>query len=337
MATNVNFASNDSLLESLFLHVAPDFGPHGDGIINNNFLFAKLKEKNRMKIIPGGLEFVNGLLARENSNFKWQSHTTNMTAQLQDPNLRLRFDIMTFTGSIVINKKHEAMVKGRAMIKNWIMEHREQARSTIPNLFNSAFWNTSPVTATEPESIPTLISTTPTTGTIGGLTRSTNAALQNGLFSDTVSDIGSEAGVNALKRAQIRQAISANDMIDVMIMSDDLYAGLVGFLASQNRFRPDDKMAQLDIEAIKLGRTSISFENTNVKGSANTIAENRVYGINSNHMDFKVLRDGNFVWNPDGFERVGLTLNKALYFWVFCNLTTNLPSSHLVMTNVSSG
>jgi len=100
---------------------------------------------------------------------------------------------------------------------------------------------------------------------------------------------------------------------------------------------PPGEMAELDIEAIKLGRTSISFENTNVKGSANTIAENRVYGINSNHMDFKVLRDGNFIWNPDGFERVGLTLNKALYFWVFCNLTVNLPSAHLVMTNISSG
>jgi len=48
------------------------------------------------------------------------------------------------------------------------------------------------------------------------------------------------------------------------------------------------------------------------------------------------LKDGNFIWNPDGFERVGKSLNRALYFWVFCNLTTNLPKSHFVMSNVSN-
>jgi len=342
-AQNVSYANDDAILESLVLHTLPDFGPHGDGIINTNFLFSYLKGKDkqqgsssRFQVIDGGLEFWNGISKAENSNFKWQGHTDDMAANLQDPSARLRFPIKTFTGSMVINKLHSAQNKGKAMKKEFARTLREQAESTIPNNFNSAFWNTSPGTD-EPESIPSLISDTPTTGTIGGLSRSGNKYLQNGLYDTAIADIGSEAGITALTRQKMRYTIGSggNDAPDIGIMGDELYAGLVGYLATLNRYRPDDMMAQLGFDTIKLGNLTLSFENTNVLGSANTIQDGYVYLLNSNYLKFKVLRDGNFIWNPEGFERVGKTLNKALYFWAFCNLTTNLPRAHVVFTDVS--
>ena len=331
MAQNVSYASGDTILESLVLHTLPDFGgPTSSGIINNNFLLALLKEKKRMKIIDGGLEFWKGVRKSENSNAKWQGHTDTMKTDLQDPTARLRWDIMTFTDSIVINKKHEAMNKGRAMMKNFAKELTDQAEDTIPNAFNGAFWNTAPG-ALEPSSVPSLITTTPLVGTIGGLTRAGNAYLQNE-SEGTVVSMGAQAGVTYLKNRQIRNAISANDMIDIFIMSDSLYASLSGYLQSQRQYMPDTSKAMLDFDTIKLGKTTVSFENTNVAGGWNTISAGYIYGINSKYMSFDVLKDGNFIWNPDGFERVGQTLNKALYFWVFCNLTTNLPKAHSVAT-----
>ena len=336
-ATNVSYASGDSILETLVLHSLPDFGEHGDGIINHNFLLSVLKLKGKFKVKDGGLEFWKGVTKAGSSNFKWQGKSSDMTANQQDPSDRLRFDIKTFTGSVVINKLDEARNKGRAMVKNYAQTLREQAETSIPNAFNSAFWNTSPG-SDEPESIPNIISATPTTGSIGGLTRAGNQYLQNGAYTTAVADIGSEAGIAALKLQQIRRAIGSGgrDMVDTIIMGDANFAGLVGYLASQNRYRPDDKLAQLDFDTVKLGKTTISYENSVVSDSENTITAAYVYGINSNHLNFEVLKDGNFIWNPDGFERVTQTLNKALYFWVFCNLTTNLPKAHFVMTNVST-
>ena len=334
MPTNISYANTDSILESLVLHTLPDFGEHGDGIINCNFLLAALREKKRFREVEGGLEFWKGLMKQENSNFKWQAHTDTMNANLQDPVERLRFPIKTFTGSIVINKLHEAQNKGRAMVKNFAQTLRDQAESTIPNNFNSAFWNTSPATL-EPESIPSLISITPTTGTIGGLSRAGHLELQNGVGT-TAFSLGSQAGVSALKAEQIKWAVTANDMVDIIITTDALYASLVGYLSTLNRYRPDERMAKLDFDTINVGNTLISFENTNVKGGANSITAGYLYGINSKHLLFEVLKDGNFIWNPEGFERVPLTLNKALYFWVFCNLTTNLPRAMFVRTGVTA-
>jgi len=337
VATNIQYASSDSVLESLVLHTLPDFGEHGDGIINNNFLLSYLKEKKRFKVVEGGLEFWKGVMKAENSNFKWQGATDTMSANLQDPSERLRFDIKTFTGAVVINKLHEAQNKGRAMIKNYAQTLRDQAESTIPNAFNSAFWKGTPGT-NEPESIPSLISITPTTGTIGGLSRAGRPELQNGAYTTAIADAGSEAGIGKIWQRLIVQAISPSDMIDLAITTDEIYAAFVGYLNTLARYGANERMAQLGFDTIKMGRCTIGFENRTVnKGSPNTITANYLYGINSNHINFEVLKDGNFIWNPDGFERVGQSLNRALYFWVFCNLTNNLPCAHTVLTAITSG
>lgn len=340
---NIQYASGSqnlggaTMLESLIMHTLPDFGPHGDGVINNNFLLSYLKENKRHRIVEGGLESWKGVLKGENTNFKWQAPTADMTANLQDPTARLRWDWKTFTGSIVVNKLHEAMNKGRAMIKEWARTQRDQAESTIPNQFNSGFWALTPGD-NEPQSIPSLISTTPTQGSIGGQTRSSSSIYQNGAFTTAVADIGAEAGLAALFRQIARRAVgsSGKDACDLVIMTDELWTGLSAFLTTQNRYRSDEKMGKVGFKAIDYLGTTIGFENTNVESSYNTIHENYIYGVNSKHFFFETLKDGNFMWDPDGFERVGQTLNKALYFWVFCALTTNLPKAHFVMTNVST-
>lgn len=334
---NIGYASVDSVLEALVMHTLPDFGPDGaSGIINNNFLLSFLKEKSRFEVIDGALEFWSKYIKGRNTNMSWQDHTEEMGADLQDPTERLRYPIQTYAGgAIVINKKHEAMNKGKAMMKSWARSLREQAEDTIPNDFNSAFWNSSPG-ATEPNSVPSLISSTPTTGSIGGLTRSGRKALQNGADTTSISDIGAEAGVKAMKANVIKQAITSRDVVDLIIMEGDNYSALEAFLLTQRRYKPDTKMALLDFEAIKFGKQTIGFENSNVMGGEDTIATNSVYGINSKWFKFKVLKDGNFIFNPDGFERVGRRLNRALYFWVFCNLCDRLPRAHFVMTDVSN-
>ena len=57
MATNISYASGDVNLESLILHILPDYGPHGDGILNSNLLTAALKLKGAYERVEGGLEF----------------------------------------------------------------------------------------------------------------------------------------------------------------------------------------------------------------------------------------------------------------------------------------
>ncbi len=332
-AQNVSYANDDAILESLILHILPDFGEHGDGILNSNMLTATLNLKGAKQVVEGGLEFWMGISKAESSNAKWQGKNDTMTALSQDPSARLRFPVKVFTSSIVLNELDKAMNKGRAMIKDFAMTLREQANITIKNQFNSAWWNTSPG-ALEPESIPKLISDDPTAGSIGGLTRSGNPYLQNKVYDTAIADIGSEAGIADMERLKIQTAVGTS-VPDVIIMDSSNFAGLVGYLSTQMRFRPTDRLAQLKIPSIQLGDTTIGFENLEVLGGANTIQAGFMYGINSDFIKIKTLRDGNAIWGKQ-FERIGEKLNKAVFFKWFGNLVTNTPRAHFVATNVST-
>ena len=336
MAPNVSYASGDSELESLVLHTLPNFGEHGDGIINVNLLTAWLKKKNRIIVHDGALEFWKGVLKSENSNASWMGKSDDYTVNLQDPSLRLRWEVKVFGDTIVITELDEAKNKGRAAIKDFARTLRMQAESTIPNRFNSALWASSPG-SNDPDSIPYLISTTPTTGTIGGASRVGQTVLQNGLYDTAIADIGSEAGIVDMTKIRLRYAITSGDMADLIILSQDKYANLQGYLASLNRYRPDDSMAKLDIETIKIGSATIGFENTSdyVKGGANAITTGYGYFINSKYLFLDVLKDGNFKWGSK-FERVGVKPVKFLPYKIYCNLTTNLPRAHAVASSITA-
>lgn len=334
MATNISYASSDSNLESLILHSLPDFGEHGDGVLNSNMLTAILKEKGSYEEVEGGLEFWYGIDKAESSNFKWQGKNDDMTANAQDPYARLRYDPKVFTGSVVKNALEMAQNKGRAAIKDWLKSLREHASKTIKNQFNSAWWTASPATDA-PNSIPSLVSATPTTGTIGGLSRSGNTYLQNGLYDTAITDIGSEAGIAVMERLRITQAVGTSTP-DIIILDQIRFAGLVGYLATLMRWQPNDKLAQLKIPSIQLGDATIGYENLAVLGGADTITSGYMYLLNSEFLKVKRLLDENKDGWAKEFERVGRSLNKAVYYNWFGNLVTNTPRSHCVATSVAS-
>lgn len=333
MATNVSYASGDTNLEALVLHCLPDFGEHGDGIINSNFLTAMLKEKGCYKEVEGGLEFWYGIDYSENSNFKWQGKNDDMTANSQDPSKRLRFEPKIFTGSVVLNDFDKARNKGRAAIKEYLTTLNKQADSTIKNQFNSAFWKASPGT-NDVDSIPSIVSATPTTGTVGGLSRASETYLRNGVYSTAIADIGSEAGIGDLARLQFTYAVGQS-IADIVIMDQIRFANLVAYLTTLMRWKPSDKMAQLKIPSIEMGGATIGYENRQVTGTNNTITAGYMYGLNSNFLMIKRLigetQDG---WERE-FRRVGVSLNKAVFYEWFGNLSTNNPRAHWVATSLT--
>jgi len=334
MATAINHASNDSLIQSLVLHMLPYYMPKADGIINNSSITAFLKQKGKIDVQDGGLEVVCPIITAKNSNVGWRSHTASMDATLQDPTLALRYEIMTFSGAgVVVNKKHAAQNKGKAMITSFSKTLLQQAESTIQNEFASGFW-ASTVSDDYVNSIPSLISATPTTGTIGGQSRSTNKAFQNKTYTTTVADIGSEAGNVVLQNQIRRSAVSPTDRVDFVVMGDSLFASLSGYLDTNRRYSEDTEMAKLGFATIKVGGATVVAETNETIGGENTINSSYVYGINSKHMKLVVLKDGNFKWS-DKFEHVPLTLNDVLYYYVFCQLCDALPRAHFVMTDVS--
>lgn len=335
-ATNVSYASGYTDLESLILHILPTMGPEiASGMLNSNLIAAVLKKKGAIEEVEGGLECWEGILKNNNSNFKWQGKNEEMSANVQDPAARMRWDWKIFTGALVKSDLDDAMNRGAAMIKSYVKTLRKHSIDTIGNQFNSALWNAAPAD-TEPVSIPQIISATPTTGTVGGVSRSGNTFLQNGAYTTAIADIGSEAGISVMEQLRITQAVGQSTP-DLIVLDNIRFAGLVGYLSTLRRFTKSDDMGKMGFTVIELGDALIGFENLTVMGGESTITSGYMYGINTKMgLRVKHLKAvGNEGWTSD-WERVNKTINKALYYNWFGTPLSPCPRANFVATSVAT-
>lgn len=336
--SNVAYASTDSKLATLVLYSLPNWGDEtGNGILNTNAVTASLKTKGSFKDVEGGLEFWEVVLTQASPNFKWQGKNDDYNTIAPDPSKKLAFPPKVFTGSIPVNKLDLAMNRGKHAIKKWVEDLRLQADTSAKNQFNSAIWATTPG-ANDPESLPSLISTTPTTGSIGEQSRVGIKAFQNGSDATATTDLGSEAGI-AYLLGQVASNSVGNTTADLIVVSQNRFASLQGFLAANRRWMNNETMAKLGFTTIMLTpECMIVYENTNVMNSENTINANYGYGINSKWMTIKHLTSADETeragWTVT-FERIGNSLNKAIFYTWFGNLTTLLPRAHFVMTSIT--
>lgn len=323
---NIYTANTDTQIETLANHIFKDYGAEmGSAIIAKNFLYAILDKKGK-KMTAGGLDFTETVITTENTNFGYRSHVSDIPANLQDPTKTLSFEPLSLTGTLVINEKHKRMNQGKAQIRNLLKTLQQQANETIENLFNRQAWDTAPTSGIEPESVPSLVSATPTTGTIGGVSRVTNTWARNRLYSTAISDIGSEAGLATLHSERFQLGGAINDTPDVAITTPTLFGGLYGYMDNKRQLTSDEQMVKLGFENFRLGSALVSYDSQ--------CPSSYFYYLNTKHLFLKFLEGAEWVFEP--FSRKGNNLNSTSVFYTFYNLTTNLPSAHEVFTNVST-
>ncbi len=332
-------ADNSSLLATLATHCFESWNKDmGDAIINKNFVLAYLKSKAERETV-GGLDFAEPVMYSANTNFGFDSKFAIIPANYQTPTQAFRFAPMTLRGLIVINKVHELQNQGKAEITNFIMTLKKQAESTIANKINAATWSSSPVADIEPESLRSIISTTPTTGSIGGVDRATYTWARNGLNSSTITSIGSVAGVAALSTFWAKLGGAAGDLPDFAVTTATLWGNLVGYLVNLRRLTSSENMAKLSLKTIEVlpgcelgydGDAGAAFGGDTSLGGC---PANQFYFLNSNHLFYKVLKGGNMQF--EGFSKKDNSLNDTSIFYHIYNMTTNLPTALGVLSAIT--
>jgi len=327
MATiTVPSQENASIFETLATHIFENHGEEiGNAAIAKNYTMMMLDRKGSKKIVDGGLDFAEPVLIRENSNFGFGNAYSQIDADYQDMTREFKFDPKVYRGTLVINALHEAQNDGRSAIKKLLKTIRLQADTTIENDINAALWTASPA-ANAPESIRSIVSDTPTTGTLGGITRLGNSYAQNGAYTTAITDIGSEAGLSTLHAERATMGGDAKTAPDIAVTTPILWGGLFGYMDNLRRIKADEEVVKLGFDNFYVG--------TALLGHDAACPASHFYYLNSRHLFFKILKKGNFVFEP--FSRKDNSLNSTSIFYLFYNLTTNLPAAHKVLTAVST-
>lgn len=327
----------NQLLQTLATHIFENFNKDmGDAIINKNFGLAFLKSKAEREEV-GGLDFAEPVLYAPNTNFGFRPKFDIIPSDYQTPTQAFRFAPMTLLGVIPINKVHELQNQGKSEIVNFVMTLKKQAESTISNLINGAAWNSSPTADVQPESFRSIVSTTPTTGTIGGVDRATYTWARNRLNSSTITSIGSAAGVAALSTFWAQLGGNASDLPDFAITTATLWGNLVGYLVNLRRLTSSENMAKIGLKTIEvLPGCELGYDGDAglaTDGTTNACPANQFYFLNSKHLFYKVLKGGNMKF--EGFTKKDNSINDTSIFYHIYNMTTNLPTSLGVLSAIT--
>ena len=332
-------ADGATLLATLATHCFENWNKEmGDGIINKNFVLAFLKSKAEREEV-GGLDFAEPIMYASNSNFGFDSKFAIIPNTYQTPTQAFRFAPMTLRGLIVINKVHELQNQGKSEIVNFLMTLKKQAESTVANQINAATWDSAPTADIEPESLRTIVSSTPTTGSIGGVDRATYTWARNKVNSSTITSIGSAAGVAALSTFWAQLAGAAGDLPNFAVTTATLWGNLVGYLVNLRRLTSSENMAKLSLKTIEvLPGCELGYDGDGgyAFGGDTSLAgcpASQFYFLNSNHLFYKVLKGGNMKF--EGFSKKDNSLNETSIFYHIYNMTTNLPGSMGLFTAIT--
>lgn len=300
-----------------------------NGIIGKNFLLSYLKKKGQL-IIGGGLDFAFPILIGENSNISWSNRYAQSSGDVQDPVREFRYDPVVLKGPIVANKLDTAQCSGEAQIKNLVKTLKLQAETTVENQLNKAFWATSPVANVEPSSIPSLISATPTVGSIGGITRSGNTYAQNKAYTTAITSVGAAAGLARLHAERAKLGGSAKVVPDFALTTATIYGLVHGYLDTLRQARADESMMQLGFETVMVGPAVLGYDGD---GGTGECPSNYFYYLNSKFLKFVILREMNFVFEP--FSYKDNSINATSMFHLGCNLCCGMPNGMEVFTGIS--
>jgi hypothetical protein len=151
-----------------------------DNFTNSTALFSKLSAKDRVEELDGGRSIVEPIMYAENTNFTFYTDYESLPVSAHEGISAAEFDWKQAAVSVVISGAEIRKNAGKSAIKSLLKSRIEIAEKTMINQLGAASYGDG--TAYSGKTLGGLqayVSTTPTSGTVGGINRATYSFWRN--------------------------------------------------------------------------------------------------------------------------------------------------------------
>ena len=212
-----------------------------DNLTNNNALLLKLSERGNIKPITGGSTILQEIYYNDpNTNFA-NSYSGYETINISpdSPISAAQFTLKHYADAVTISGPEILQNSGKEQMIDLLATRVEVAEARLRNKIDYDLHGDGTGNAGKAlVGLTAMISTTPTTGTYGGISRDTWAFWQNGadtLSSATTSNIQAKMNTVALGR------VRGTDHVDLIYAGSTAYSLYLGSLQAIQRIT-DDKL-----------------------------------------------------------------------------------------------
>lgn len=276
-------------------------GKLADNVTKQNALLSRLKKRGKVKPVSGGRTIVQEIEYAENGTFKRYSGYESLNIAPSDVFTAAEFNYAQAAVAVSISGLEMLQNNGEAAIIDLLGSRISNAERTLTN--NIALDCYSDGTADGGRQIgglQLLVSTTPSSGTVGGIDASTTI----GSFWRNVAFSGVTNGGSAVTTGNIQsymnrlyvQLVRGADSVDLIVADNNYYRLYMESLQAIQRVQ-NDEMAQAGFQTLKYMGADVVLDGGYGGGSPTS----RMYFLNTNYIYFRPHTDRNFV--PIGDDR----------------------------------
>jgi hypothetical protein len=267
-------------------------GKLADSVTKNNALLMRLKARNRVKPVSSGRTIVQEIAYAENGTFRRYSGYDPLNVQPSDVMTAAEFDIKQAAVAVSISGLEQLQNRGDAELIDLLEQRIENAEATLIN--NIALDCYSDGTADGGKQIgglQLLISSAPTTGTVGGINRATWSFWRNQKFSGS-SDGGAAVSTSNIQSYMNRlylQCSRGKDHPDLIVADNNYYRFYWESLQAIQRITSTNK-GIAGFDSLEYMGATVVFDG----GYGGGAPSNSMYFINSDYLFFRPHTGRNF-------------------------------------------
>jgi hypothetical protein len=276
-------------------------GKLADNVTKNNALLLRLKKRGKVKPVSGGRTIVQELEYAENGTFKRYSGYESLNISPSDVFTGAEFNYAQAAVAVSISGLEMLQNSGENAIIDLLESRIQNAERTLTN--NIALDCYSDGTADGGRQIgglALLVSKTPTSGTVGGIDRSTTVGSfwRNKAFSSLTNGgaAASAANIQSYMNRLYLQLVRGIDKTDLIVADNNYYRFYLESLQAIQRIQSQE-MADAGFDSLKYMGADVVLDGGYGGGSP----ANTMYFLNTNYIYFRPHADRNFT--PLGDDR----------------------------------
>jgi hypothetical protein len=283
-------------------------GALADNVTQNTPLLKKMRERGNVKTFSGGTQIYQEIMYNDTSTINANSFSGYDAIDItpNSPISSAVFDIKQYAAAVSISGLEMLQNAGKERIIDLLEGRVTVAEAQLINKINADLYGDG--TSNGGKALvgtASAISTTPTSGTYGGINRATWSFWRNVAF-DATTDGGAAAtasNIQSYMNSVAIQLVRNSDHPDLIVADNNYYKLFLESLQSIQRLASADSG--------KAGFTSISYMGAGMSsevylagGVGGTIPSNRMYFINTKYLHFRPHVNQNF--GPLGGDRTSV-------------------------------
>jgi hypothetical protein len=259
-----------------------------DNVLNHNALLAKLKANGNTDTAGGGAKLLENLMYDENGTFKWYSGYETLDVSGSDVLTSASFDWKQANCNVTMSGLEDLQNDGSQAVHNLVKARITVAEKTMQNQIGaSLFYANTEHSGKAIGGLQHLVADLPTSGTVGGIDRSTNAWYRNQFYDFSTESVTASASTigHAMNRTYLR-CTRGKDVPDLIVAGETYFTYYEESLQQQQRFMSETEAAG-------------GFKGYKYKGAVVVYDENcaatRMYLLNTDYIHFRPHARRNFV------------------------------------------